>query len=457
MTGRGRRLPRAGCLAAILLLAGGSAGHGDGDLAASGRVRLSGTAALEKDSRQEEPSLDSRLQLETQAEAVRLSVWLEGGWDGTVAGSGRQAGLKDLTTVYPDQTLYLEVRELFVERSEAAWDLRLGLQRFSWGRLDEYPVNDLVNPWDHSRFITRSLEERKIGVPAASLRQAREDWSGQAVWVPWLVPGRLARPGSRWSVLPAATVPAGAELNPRESDLPARTLANGSFGLRLLRLGELDWAVSLFHGFDPRPVFRATQPAVTATPAGLAIDPGFVPSYHKIFVAGTDLAAVLGAWSLRAEAAYTRNRVFNVALEHWGPPALPAPGITPLPAVEETRDALDYGLAADYRPFEDWVLTLQAQQARIRHRPTTLYERAAETILWANLRIGWLNERLATTLNLAANPEHGGSMLRASGSYVITDAWKLVLSGLILDGPPQSLFGRFAANDQLELTLEYAW
>ncbi|MCK9293950.1 MAG: hypothetical protein M0P70_02610 [Desulfobulbaceae bacterium] len=453
----------AKCLPLLFLLALGPTPPlcGADAVTAAGRLKLTVPYATERDSVREEPGLSGRLVLDAEKEAGRLHLWLEGGWDGTVRGPQQDHDLlKNLGEVYQGNTPYLEIKELYGERSLAAIDWRIGIQRFSWGRLDEFPVNDLFNPWDYRQFIVKSLEERKIGVPAVSASLNREEWNYQLVWAPWQVPYRLPDPDERWAVLPARALfpdSPGAEVIMGEPELPARTLANGSFGLRLQRLGDIDWAVNLFHGFDPRPVFATTALRVSETGSGKIIDPGLVPSFHRITSLGLDGAAVLGDWSLRGEAAATLNRGFNLHPELWGYPAHPAAGVTELPDIELTRDTLDYGLAGDFRLVEDAILTLQAQQTLIIHRPGTLYDRSCETLLWVNLRVYFLNQKLETTVNPVYNPEHGASMLRAGITYVINDAWKTSLTGLILDGPPASLFGRYAANDQLGLELVYAW
>jgi hypothetical protein len=244
---------------------------------------------------------------------------------------------------------------------------------------------------------------------------------------------------------------------PQEPDLPTRNLENGSTGLRLQRQDKMEWAINFFHGFDPRPVFRTTELRVKETDNGHEIDPGFIPSFHKITSLGMDAAMVVGGWSLRAETAYAINRAFNVRQELWGyPQSLPS-GITFLPPVEVIKDTIDYGVAADYRPFEDGLLTLQAQQTVILDRPATLYEQAIETILWTNLKVDWLNQKVETTLNLACNPEHGAGMVKAGIMFALTDAWKAGITGLLLNGPAQSIFGRYAMNDQVVLEVVYSW
>ncbi|MBI5593271.1 MAG: hypothetical protein HY881_22650 [Deltaproteobacteria bacterium] len=448
-------------LFALCILANAIPLHADDVFSISGRLDLHGVYAIDPDSVKEDPSLTARMQLDAQKSQWRVHSWIEGGWDGTVRSPRRDHSiLKSFDEVYQDNTPYLEFKELYVERSLASLDLRVGIQRFSWGRLDEYPVNDLFNPWDYTQFIVRPIEERKIGVPSISATMGRMDWTYQLVWVPWLVPYRLPKPNERWSVISAGTALSNipdAEVILQEPDLPSRTLGNGSAGFRIQRMGEIEWAVNLFHGYDPRPVFKTTALRVMESQAGLVIDPGFVPSFHKITSIGLDGAAVKGDWSLRGEAAYTLSRAFDIRQELWGYPDVLVPGVTPLNPVEIERDTIDYGIAADYRLIEDCMLTLQAQQTVIVDRPATLFEREIETILLANLRVQWMNQKIETNLNLAYNPEHGASMVRPSMYYVFNDSWKAGIIGLLLDGPPQSIFGRYAKNDQIEMVMVYSW
>ncbi len=466
---------RSGVFFLLFLVAAGAAFlpplHAEDGFSASGRLTLWGVYALDPDSVGEDPSLIGKLEIDARKSDWRLHSWLEGGWDGTVRSPRRDHSLlKSFDEVYQDNTPYLEFKELFVERTLAGVDLRVGIQRFAWGRLDEYPVNDLFNPWDYTRFIIRPIEERKIGVPSVSAMVSGTQWSYQAVWVPWMVPYRLPKPNERWSLIPAGTALSetpDADILAREPDLPAYTLENGSAGFRVQRMGdEIEWAVNIFHGFDPRPTFKTTSLSVTRSGEGkILIDPGFVPSFHKITSVGADAAMVKGDWSLRAEAAYAFGKTFNVRRELWGYPENADlsetedldPGTVALNPVEVERDALDYGIAADYRVAEDWMLTMQAQQTAIVDRPGSLYDGSIETILWANLRTFWMNQKIETNVNLAYNPEHGASMIRPGVKYIFSDSWKAGVTGVLLNGPPQSIFGRYSQNDQVEMTLTFSW
>jgi hypothetical protein len=445
----------------ILLLFSSSACLAGDFLSISGRLDLLGVVALESDSIKEYPSFTGRLKIDTPPSKWSLHSLLEGGWDGSVKLPAKDhSHLKLYDEVYQSNTPWLEFKEFYLSFSAMDLELRAGVQRYSWGRLDEYPINDLLNPWDYTRFILRTLEDRKIGVPSLSANLNKDKWILDAVWIPRFVPYRLAMPDERWSGVPGITallrIP-NAEVIPDEPNLPSRTFKNGEFGLRVRYAGEIEWALNLFHGYDPRPVVKITSLVINPQPGKVLVDPGYVPDFHKMTSIGMDAAAVKGDCSLRAETAYSFNRWFNTRQELWGYPPTPGPGVFPLDPNEHKSDTLDYGVAADYRIIEDVLLTMQAQQTVVIHRPDTLYARQFETLLWANLKVFWMNQKVETNLNLAYNPEHGDGMAKANAWYVFTDSWKTGLMMVAFTGPPQSMFGRFSKNDQVEAELVYSW
>jgi hypothetical protein len=444
----------------ILLIA--SPSFADEFPSVSGKLDLRGVEAMENDIVKEDPSLTGQFKLDTNDPTWRFHSWLEGGWDGSVKRpTQNKTVFKNYDQVYQSNTPYLEFKELYGTYSADNLDLRAGIQRFAWGRLDEYPPNDLLNPWDYTQFLRKTLEDRKIGVPSVSASVHSGEWTYETVWVPVFVPYRLPLPDERWAGASLAStisrsIP-NAEITPQEPDLPDRTLEHGNVAMRIKQSGDLEWALDLFHGYDPRPMFKTTALTIMPQAGSITIDPGYVPDFHRITVVGADAAAVRGDLSFRAEAAYTFNRYLDIRRELWGYPAVPAPGIYPLNPIEQKHDVLEYGFGADYRLFEDGLLTFQAQQTWIFGNVDLLYERKVETIIWANLKAGFMNQKIETNVNVAYNPEHGDRMSKANAWYVFSDAWKAGVTYVGFTGPQQSFFGRFSRNDQAEAELVYSW
>ena len=196
----------------------------DESYSTSGLLDLREVAAQNSDSVKEEPGLTGRIKIDTPQSEWRFHSWLEGGWDGTVARPARDRNLfKNYDDVYQSNTPYLEFKELYVSHTSGDIDVRAGIQRFAWGRLDEYPSNDLLNPWDYSQFLVKPLEDRKIGVPSVSAIVNKGNWTFDTVWIPVFVPYRLPLPNERWSGISGAAalsqIP-NAEIVPAEPDLP---------------------------------------------------------------------------------------------------------------------------------------------------------------------------------------------------------------------------------------------
>ena len=459
---RSEKHVKSGYIAFLLLcLMYAPSSFADEPFSLSGRLGMRDIHAIESDSIKEDPSLEGRLKLDAEQGAFRYHSWLEGGWDGSVARPAHDGSLfKSYDEVYQSNTPYLEFKELFAAYSSGNLDLRAGIQRFAWGRIDEYPSNDLLNPWDYSQFPRKPLEERKIGVPSVSAALNKGDWILETVWVPVFVPYRLSLPDERWSgasIASALNQVPNAVITPQEPDLPDRSLDNGNIGMRMKRLSTVEWTLNLFHGYDPRPVFKTTALSIIPAGANIIIDPGYVPAFHRITTAGIDAALVQGDLSLRGEIAYAFNRYLNIRRDLWGYPPVPGPGVYPLNAIEQKHDTIDYGIGADYRLFEDGLFTLQAQQSVIVGNVDLLYERKIETILWANLKASFMNQKIETNTSIAYNPEHGDRMTKLNAWYVFSDVWKAGVTYVAFIGPAQSFFGRYSRNDQLEAEIVYSW
>ena len=112
-------------------------------------------------------------------------------------------------------------------------DLRIGIQKFAWGRLDEINPTDNLNPEDFRHGITADEIDRKIGVPALRANTYSDIVNVELAWIPWFVPYRLPTPEERWfpGVLqPPSSIDTGTSAGPdaagSSSVSPVRPCAN---------------------------------------------------------------------------------------------------------------------------------------------------------------------------------------------------------------------------------------
>lgn len=398
----------------------------------------------------------------------------------------------------------LEIGEAYADVRLRQADLRLGLQKFAWGRLDTLHPADVLNPRQYSDpFVTEEMVA-KIAIPAVSATGRLPDvgpWlegaQATVVWVPVPVPFRFPLPGERWFP-PAAAVPPrlaippgaagpglpGAEVGTTLSarNAPAgQRLSAGAVGVRWSALtAGVDWSLYVYNGRETAPaldlttrVRRAAGSGSPGAPLALAADAVVRPRYGHIWLAGADGAFELGGITARVEAVYGSNRMVpRSTAELLGGPALrraigrDAARLLPRLLAGETvpvdlgplflrRDVVEWGVGVDY-PWRGWVPVLQVNQSLVRDSAARLLVPDVDTRLFGALRKSWLADRLATEVVGLQSFERSATLVMARLTWMVTGALRLRLGYLAIGGSANTVVGQFKANDELFLQLRYA-
>jgi hypothetical protein len=212
----------------------------------------------------------------------------------------------------PASDAILRPRELHIEASWANADLRIGLSRVVWGRLDEFLPTDVVNPLDLSRFFLEGRSEGRIPVAMIRARALPSDrFTLEALYVPFFTRGRfdeLDEETSPFNIAPRSTCALGG--GPPCIDLPihsdAPPTASGQGGVRAnVTTARVDWSVTAYRGFETFPVYEAVIPP----------SPELLPVVHERFprftMFGGDFETVSGEWGVRGEAAAFVDRTLQ--------------------------------------------------------------------------------------------------------------------------------------------------
>ena len=191
----------------------------------------------------------------------------------------------------------VRAQELHVEAAWEKADLRAGFGRIVWGRLDELQPTDVVNPLDFARFFFEGRAEARMPVGLVRGRLLPSDrFAIEAIYVPVFRRGefdQLDEDTSPFNVAPAVS----------RVETPARSFANAQGGARAtVTTGRVDWAVSVYRGFETVPVY---EPIAAAQP-GL---PVVVQRFPRFTMVGGDFETVRGEWGLRGEVAAKSNVV----------------------------------------------------------------------------------------------------------------------------------------------------
>lgn len=200
-------------------------------------------------------------------------------------------------------------QELYAELAGKTIDVRAGLSRIVWGRLDELQPGDAINPLDLSKFFFEGRSEARLPVLVLRGRwHVREGGTFEGVLLPRFQPGhfdQLDENSSPFNLVPreiCGRAPTGffapACVQPAvRVEEPTAAWRNLQGGARVsATTGRVDWAVAAFRGFEALPLYR-----VELSPIGGALYPTLVGSHPRTSMVAGDFESVRGGWGIRGE------------------------------------------------------------------------------------------------------------------------------------------------------------
>jgi len=409
-------------------------------------------------------------------------------------------GIFNFQDVFQNISPSIEFEEGYFDFTLANIDIRAGLQKFAWGKLDRFHPTDIVNPRQFSDPFLTDETDAKIGIPSISASGYPPDPQSQwlsspsvtLLWVPVPIPFRFPLQDERWfppaaTVPPIVEIPAGV-LGPLLPSATIRTtfatantaahqrLEDGAFGARLAGLSAgVDWSLYFYNGRETAPAFdlgTSVRLAMDREPGTIVLDGTAVlqPRFGQIWLTGGDAAFQFAGFTARAEAAYGSNRLVPrstadlVSTEN----ILRAvgPDITSilqrllmgetvpvnLGDLFERRDVVEWGVGVDYA-YKGWTPVLQINQAVVLHNDVTLLVPNVDTRLLAALRKTFLSDRLASELIGVQGFERSYTTAIARLTYTLTDYLRIRAGYLLIAGSRNTVLGQYKNNDEVFLQI----
>ncbi|HEY8515377.1 MAG TPA: hypothetical protein VIS07_07680 [Candidatus Binatia bacterium] len=424
---------------------------------------------------------------------LRWKLATTGRWGGTLE-HATGAGLIDFGHSFQNVDPSLQLDEAWVEWLGDAFDVRVGNQRFTWGRLDGVKPNDLLNPLRYYDPFITDENDQKIAVPSLALSYyPRSSWRSleeprvTLVWQPIAVPWLFPEQDERWFPPAASTdsslsiddlVVDGTQLCPCLVDIeqrlenapaPARRFDNGNVGLRISgRTRGVDWSAVFYDGYDPAASFTVPI-SLTIDGASDGVLHGTAstrlrPAYLRFQSLGVDASTVFGGLTTRFEAAWRFRRPYPRDVRRLSDDVLENPKAIEALLAGETvnvdafarRDAVEWGIGADYL-IDGWLPLIELYQIILLHNDTPLLIRDVDSRLAASLRKSWMSDRLETKLVGLWGIESGYELVRAEATYAVTDALELRAGVLGIWGNSFSLIGEFKKNSELYARIRYSF
>lgn len=344
--------------------------------------------------------------------------------------------------------LFVNVREAYVEASGERADLRIGLGRIVWGRLDEIQPSDVINPIDAARFIFDGRGEARLAVPVVRARWFNgERWTLEGVLVPAFRRGAfdsLDEPSSPFNLTRDVVLPA-IVAGDVVRETPATTWRNFSGGGRFsATAGRVDMSVAAFRGFEGFGPIQF-EPIGAAGPFVIG---QLVERFPRFTMVSADFEVVLGEWELRGEAAAFVDKYFG-AIQSQSPQD-PVPG----PAIVRGR-AFDAGLG------------LNRNAGLVNVFVSVLFHRQwsdadpgidrTDVTLVGSLDRSFGRERYLLRVFGATTPADESGFLRGLFGWRLRDNLTLELSAAAFMGQGETSLGRFEGRDFLLARLRYDW
>jgi hypothetical protein len=184
-----------------------------------------------------------------------------------------------------------EVRRLSGIYHNGPLTFEVGKQFIRWGKTDIVTPTDRFAPRD---FLT-VVDNEFLAVTAARLNYEKGANAIEAVWSPRFTPSRIPLADQRWSPLVPQT-----EFTITIRNLRASLPGGPQAGVRWNHTGRVEYALSVYQGFNPLPSFDVV--GTNFTPEGVSID---LQRFHsKMLMAGGDIAIPTRLFTLKSEAAH---------------------------------------------------------------------------------------------------------------------------------------------------------
>jgi hypothetical protein len=335
--------------------------------------------------------------------------------------------------VEDDQGFYGQVRETYLDIA-GNLDFRLGRQHIIWGEVLGFFIADVVSARDLRDFRGTDLEQVRIPQWAARGEYFKGDFHAEAVWIPYMTYDDIGVFGAEFYPLQLPPPP-GFSVRVLDEDQP-HDLSDSAYGARVSYL---------FKGWDSSLFYYSSMDRSAAFERGIAADSPstllFRPIHERIHQLGGTLTKDVGQAVFKAEAVYTKDRLFSVNDVS-----------NPTGLIKE--DSVDYVLSLDFAFAQETQLNLQFLQQWIPDHVPTMTQEKTESNLSVYVSTRAPHPHVQPAAFWVRNLDRNEWLLRAQLLWEINQNWH-VIAGVdvfegeddagTLDNPKSGLIGQFDA------------
>jgi hypothetical protein len=334
-----------------------------------------------------------------------------------------------------DSDMKGELREAFVDLRFGKLDIRAGRQIFAWGRADGVNPTDNLTGEDLT-LLAPDDDDRRLGTTAVRASYYLGDVSVSAAWLPEF----------RGHRFPLPAPPPGVDFVREVDEWPG-----DQWAVRVEQTGRaVDWSASYFDGRDLLPDLGPDRTLTDRDAPHVRL------SHHRVRAAGADMAANVGRFALRAEAAYVHTED-SAGTD----PFTKNPFVFLVVGGDRTfREYLNVNVQYLYRYILDFrTPPAEGMLGMVGSTQAILNSQTRRVQHGTSFRVAhkWLRETLEAECAAAAFFGPRGVDLRPKISYAVTDHWKVLVGAEIYRGEESSVFGLLRPNTAAYLEARWSF
>ncbi|WP_435103181.1 hypothetical protein [Arhodomonas sp. AD133] len=372
-----------------------------------------------------------------EGKAVLSDKLVELGWE-TSAGLGWNLAAtgwyRHEDRIEPDTYEKASIRRLELSRDSLDWSVSLGKQNVVWGKMDAFPLLDVVNPRDTREFVLDDEVRTRMPLWLGTASYYRGDQEIQVVLVPDLETGRVPDRDARFDPT-QGRLPVGVELDLESVAEPDETPDNWEVGVKWTgRAGPWELSALAYRGWSNQPVYFTEISGANT----LRVTPRAVR--QSLFGISGD--APYGSTVWRFELLYTPNG-YRSFIDANGVP------------VQREQDAVHAALGMDWTP-NNWLIGGQVFHFEDDGEPANLAMPSGNYASGVIERY-WLQRRLKLRVFTMVGLDQTDHWVTAELRYRLHGRYELTVGGDWLGGDQDGFFGQFDDGDRLtaEISVQF--
>lgn len=336
----------------------------------------------------------------------------------------------DLTDYYNskvrgDQRLEAQIREAYLDIPAGDWEFRLGRQHIIWGEMVGLFFADVVSAKDMRELALTDFEILRIPQWAGRAEYFSGDFHAEAVWIPHMTYNDIGKPGAEFYPF---NLPAGTSI---ASEKKPVGLSDAAYGARLSYI-KSGWDLSgfLYSTKDPSAALSRLSPTL------------YQPIHRRINQIGATLGKDLGDVVLKAEAVYTRDKLFNVTT------TTDADGLI-------KQGVLDYIVGLEWSFPQETRFNVQFYQHWIPDPAPDLMTDSTESGFSLMFSSQALHPKLEPKLLFIRSLDRDDWLAQLKVTWRLDGNWRLAMGADIFGGDPSGSFGQYGNKDRVYTEARY--